>query len=284
MFPSASFMACASAWTSGGCVSPGDDDRLRPRCARRSRSAGEPRRTPPARPRRGRRRLPSSAAGERGDVGRLERQPMIGLRAGDRRAALDRVEADRRFDAAAPGVARRSLARTGHGRDRSQEVGVERQDDVGPIEVIDESPECARARATAGWFPRCHLACGQFFQQAVELIGERWRRHRSGKNPQAGALRGPLRGHGELHGREEAAPRPHLATVADRLRAVRVVKREDGGLGRASAAPRLAGCSGFPSIFVGRPMWLSASTGIATPLSTSAVAKNSGLPGMISSG
>ena len=33
----------------------------------------------------------------------------------------------------------------------------------------------------------------------------------------------------------------------------------------ASVAPRLAGCSGLPSIFVGRPRWLSTSTPVAMP-------------------
>ena len=39
-----------------------------------------------------------------------------------------------------------------------------------------------------------------------------------------------------------------------------------------SHAPSVAGCSGLPSILVGRPSWLSASTPLATPLSVVAVA------------
>ena len=42
--------------------------------------------------------------------------------------------------------------------------------------------------------------------------------------------------------------------------------------------------SGFGSIFVGRPMWLSTSTGVADPANGIAVAKNCGLPGTTSSG
>ena len=51
-----------------------------------------------------------------------------------------------------------------------------------------------------------------------------------------------------------------------------------------SVAPWLAGWSGLPSIFVGRPSWLSTNTPLATPPSDIAVAKNNGLPGISSSG
>ena len=39
-----------------------------------------------------------------------------------------------------------------------------------------------------------------------------------------------------------------------------------------SVPPRVAGCSGFGSTFVGRPMWLSTSTGVAAPANGIAVA------------
>ncbi len=47
---------------------------------------------------------------------------------------------------------------------------------------------------------------------------------------------------------------------------------------------RLFGWSGFPSNFVGRPSLLRASSGVAMPPSDEAVAKNSALPGRLSSG
>jgi hypothetical protein len=53
---------------------------------------------------------------------------------------------------------------------------------------------------------------------------------------------------------------------------------------KRSVAPRLAGCSGLPSTFVGRPVWLSTRMPVAYPRSVEAVAKKSGRPGMTSSG
>jgi len=52
----------------------------------------------------------------------------------------------------------------------------------------------------------------------------------------------------------------------------------------ASAAPRLAGCRSFPSILIGRPMVLSASTPRAMPRNGAAVAKNRDPPGTWFSG
>src|SRR5690606_28270590 len=51
-----------------------------------------------------------------------------------------------------------------------------------------------------------------------------------------------------------------------------------------SVAPRLPGCSGLPSILIGRPSNDFPRTPVATPPRVIAVAKNSGLPGIRSSG
>ena len=55
---------------------------------------------------------------------------------------------------------------------------------------------------------------------------------------------------------------PSNSTV---LRAVGIVEVQDRACMKTSVPPRLPGCSGFPSILVGRPMWLSTSKPVATP-------------------
>jgi hypothetical protein len=70
----------------------------------------------------------------------------------------------------------------------------------------------------------------------------------------------------------ERAPGADLAVVGERLRAVRIVELQHRGLRKTSHAPSVAGCSGLPSILVGRPSWLSTSTPLATPFSVTAVA------------
>ena len=51
-----------------------------------------------------------------------------------------------------------------------------------------------------------------------------------------------------------------------------------------SAAPRLDGWSRLPSILVGRPSWLSTTTPLPKPIQGQVEAKNSGRPGITSSG
>ena len=73
-------------------------------------------------------------------------------------------------------------------------------------------------------------------------------------------------------GAEEVVPGADFAPERDGLRAVGIVELEHRGLGEGVARAQGAGCSGLPSILVGRPSWLSTSTPVATPFSVVAVA------------
>ena len=90
---------------------------------------------------------------ERGDVARRHGQPVVGHGAGERRRALDDVQpVHRRPRAVGAGLAARG-ERAGVAQPAGapgQEVGVERQDDVGLVEVIDR---LERPRRTPGGAP-----------------------------------------------------------------------------------------------------------------------------------
>ena len=93
----------------------------------------------------------------------------------------------------------------------------------------------------------------------------------------------------------ERLPRADVSQVRDSLRAIGIIQAQNGRLGKrvAGAKPRVAGlpgglgllgCSGLPSILVGRPSWLSTNSPKASSPRGMAVAKNRGLPGTRRSG
>ena len=220
-----------------------------------------------------------------------QRQPMIGAGAGRGRHALERVEPVHAVGALGP-APRGEIARVAQtARAAAEEVGVEREDDVGLVDAVLRLDVLAERELRAGAgvlaarrIPLVPLRGGKAREQIADLRGERRRAHRLGQDPQAGALERLLRRERGADRAEKRRPRPDLADVGERLRAIRIVEAEHAACAKTSVAPRLPGCSGLPSILVGRPSWLSTSSPVATPPSGIAVAKNSGLPGTISSG
>ena len=155
--PSAWLMAWAMACTAGGCVSPAMT-RLDPLCARRSlRHRGDPpghELRGPAREHCGRRGARETdrgrdQAGKRLDLARPQRQAMIGARAGWRRHALDGVQPVHPL-----GLFRtpscRELARvTKRARSAGEEVGVEGQNHVGPVDAVVRVDDVAERQSGA---------------------------------------------------------------------------------------------------------------------------------------
>ena len=287
-------MARASACTAAGCVSPATTTD-RPAWAFRSfataadeRAPASASRSPPA----GAPATPSAAGervGERVDVARpCTRTAMVGVRAGHRSARLNRIEPIQLVLGRARGAgATRSPSRSGPRPDRSR--GSRRRatrrrrpcrSGRAPAPPARRPAPCRRpdptgASAPAGTCASSVAICSS--SDGDEIGSVRMRR------PAPPDVRCGPRASDSAVG--EVAPGLDVAAVDDRARPVRIVERRGPTPGPStSVAPRLAGCSGLPSSFVGRPMWFSASSGMPTPPCGMAVAKNSGRPGMISSG
>jgi hypothetical protein len=167
------------------------------------------------------------------DLARAQRQAVIRLRAGQRRAALDDIQAVHLLVVVGHPPAGREVLLVAHvAGPARQEVGVERHDHIGLVEVADRRPLgagllCAEARAVAGHrVPLVPAGLGVLSQHVGHLLGERWGGHRAGEKTHACAPPRLLGAAGRLHRREEVAPRPDLAAVGDDLRAIGVVETE----------------------------------------------------------
>ena len=133
-------------------------------------------------------------------------------------------------------------------------------------------------------FPLVPLHARVLREQRLHLRAEGRRGDGLGEDAQSRAV-GLRRVDDRLQRGDEIAPRRGVAELADDLRAVGIVEAEDRGLHAARRSRRgSTDAAGLPSIFVGRFMWLSTSTPVATPPSGIALAKKSGLPGMRLSG
>ncbi len=135
-------MAWASAWTAGRLEFAGHDDRpaamrlqilgdgrdpLGLRSDRPARPACPPAPTAAAR-----------AARKSFDIRGPDRQPVLGLRPRQRRRALDHVEPIHLLRVVGDAAAIGEIPRVAHHRGpEPEEIGVERDDDVGLVEVVD---------------------------------------------------------------------------------------------------------------------------------------------------
>jgi hypothetical protein len=157
---------------------------------------------------------------------------MIGVGAGDGRYRLCDIQAVQRVVGRIHPAPRREVLRVADGRrTEPEEVGVERDDDVGPIEVIERR----RARGAAlhravHRVPLVPLGLRERRQQRLNLIDHRRRRDRLGQQPQAAATTGSLGADRQLQGSRKRAPRLDLAPVHDRARPVGIVEPEHGCL------------------------------------------------------
>jgi len=143
----------------------------------------------------------------------------------------------------------------------AQEVGVEREDDVGAIEavlavdVVAEGELRARASVVAArGIPLMPIRRRVAAEEIGNLIGERWRADRLGEEAKASPLERLLCVQHRANRAEESRPRPNLAERHERLRSIGIVQAEDGRLredvGRAQAArvPWVAFHLGRPSL------------------------------------
>ena len=302
--PSAWFIACASAWTAGGWPSPAMT-RLRAavrlqvlgdggepfRLGRRERSAGL---KPLA---------PTSPADQRlRDLrSRAAASMSLGLAAagGGRRArrstsacvsiAYSRFMRRGVFRAAPRGEVARVAEAAGPA---GEEVGVEREDDVGLVEavlrvdVLAEGELRARARVLAARrIPLMPLGRRKLARGVADLRGERRRADRLGEDAEAGALERLLRGRAPRGSRRETpttggSRRGSSASASGRDRRGRGPPPARTRRWRRGC-PGAAGCLRSSSA---APRGFRRAGPVATPPSVIAVAKKSGLPGMSSSG
>ena len=165
------------------------------------------------------------------DVGCAHRQPMIGLGSRERRRALDRVEPVHRLPLFGDAPPIGEVARVPHAaRTTGEEVGVEREDDVRFVEVIDRfagppsRPAGRGARAVARHrivlVPSGLRICGE---HGGHQLGQGRRRHRPAEDPQSPALKGLLLRKSRRQRRTEVRPGAQLTSVSNDLRAIWVV-------------------------------------------------------------
>ena len=152
----------------------------------------------------GRRRAAGTGHSQRGrdrareglDLRRAKWQPVIGFRAGIRRRALDSVEAIELRAGALDTPPRRKGARMPQPAVASaEEIGVEREDDVGlldrvpRIDVLAEREPAAFTDVVASErLPLHPLRLRKAAEELLELGAERRRRDGLGQDPDAGAL------------------------------------------------------------------------------------------------
>ena len=168
---------------------------------------------------------------------RPEREPVIGPRAGRRRHALERVQPIHPGGILGP-PPRAEVTRVAKSRwSASENVGIEREDDVGAIQavlrvdVLAERELCAAARVlAAGRIPLMPGGGREACQEVADLRGQCRRAHRLGQDAEAGAGERLLSREHRADRPEKGGPRPDLADVGERLRPIRIVEAEHRGL------------------------------------------------------
>ena len=184
------------------------------------------------------------------EIGRADRQMIIGLGAGEARRRGGGVQGQEiaRLSRSSPGldpVARRAeLVRSG-----VEEVAVERHDELGPVEAPAGLQLASVGRLRSGRGPARHRSMDVPFHlrkrllQGRDLGQQRRRTQRPGQEPQTFAAIG-LEDRETSDGRAaERVPGGNPGQVAHGLRAGRIVEIEDRGLGedvRAASAPGMA--------------------------------------------
>ena len=262
--PSASFIAWAIAWTAGGCDSPAITRAFAP--ARfRSFTIGPTQAwaTPPstATP------TPAATARAKPSISELRSgEAVVGGGAGGRGRALDHVQPVHLRPLAARLAARGELAQEAQARRVARdEVGLEAEDHVGPLEAVLRLDRLAEGQdgprpavVAAGGLPAHPLRLRESSEDAGHLRGEGRRGHAAGQEAQARAPLRLLLVERLAERGVEVAPGSVLADVEDRLRSVGVVEAEHVGLpedvrrrrgspgGRGCPRPSWAGPRGSP--------------------------------------
>ena len=170
-----------------------------------------------------------------------QRQAVIGRAAGGGVGALEHVETVR-FDVgilllALGAATRHEVVRVAHrGPAAREEVGVDRDDDVGIREIVDRRQVGAEGELSplagvvaADRFVLMPASLRQRLQQGLALAGERRRRDRRAEDSQPRTVAADRQC--AAGGADEFAPGGDDADVLDRLRTVGIVHRQDRGLG-----------------------------------------------------
>jgi hypothetical protein len=193
--------------------------------------------------------LGGDGAGEGLDLAGLHGHAVIGAPAGDGRRGFGHVETAHALGRRVEPAARRERAGVLHAEGvlGGEEVGVERDDDVGLREVVHRLHVFAERQFRAGArvvtrrrFPLHPARLGVLRQNLLDLGGQRRRVDRLGEDAETGAPGGDLRRERALHRGDEGAPRANLAELGDGVRAIGVVEREHRGL-RVEVGGALAG-------------------------------------------
>ena len=174
---------------------------------------------------------------------------MIRSRSRGRGHRLDRVEPIHAIGLLGT-PARREIARVAdRSRSAAENIGVERQDDVGLAETVLRVDVLAESelRAAAHMLAACRIPLMPFRgrkarKQVSDLSGERRRVDRLSEDAEPRALERALCRERRADGPEKRGPRADVAQVQQRLRAIRIVEAENRGLsehiGRAKT-PRM---------------------------------------------
>ena len=184
------------------------------------------------------------------------REPVVGLGAEQGRRALDRIEAAHHAAVGELGRAalRHQVAAIGKmaGRGRNQ-IALDRKDDFGLPQIIGEIERAAESGLRGAQFlvpverfPLVPAQCRELLLQRGDLRDQCRRRHRAGQQPQSGAVILAPGSAALDHRSDKCFPRCDLALMQDRLRAVRIIEREDArlhGRARRAAARRVVGIS-----------------------------------------
>src|SRR5215472_1121955 len=132
-----------------------------------------------------------------------------------------------------------------------KKIGVDRKNNLGVFRAVDrvdvtsESEFCALARAVSdGRFPLMPFRQGIKGQNILQIRGERGRVDDSREDAEPLASRGPQRARERLRRVQELRPGLNLAGFGYRLRAIGIVKVQDGSLRkriRSAKARRMVG-------------------------------------------
>ena len=156
------------------------------------------------------------------DVGRTPGQPVIRLRAGQRGRALHRIQPVHRLALFGDAPAVREVAGvTHHPWTGGQEVGIEREDDVSLVEVVERlgGPAGGLLRAGAGAVTGNRVVLVPLglrirLENGRDELGQRRRRQRAAQDPQPGAARAFLLGQRVRQSGAEVGPAAELVAEA----------------------------------------------------------------------
>ena len=178
---------------------------------------------------------------------------MVRFRACQRRCALDDVETVHFLAIVGDAAAGREILLVPHAaRSVRHEIGVQRDDDVRLVEVIDRVLAVRQRALHPSRVPLVPRRLRVVACNCRDDFCRRGRRDRPGQEAEASPLTTLLGGQRRLRGRQEVAPRPHFTAKRDGLRAIGIVQIENRGLREAVGAAKARRVLGI-AFDLGRP-------------------------------